>query len=979
METRRSLIRFTLAVLLSVPALALLQMLILQKLPDSQYFMPHIHCYLRNTSVVLLHAGSDTFIGLSYIVISVTLAYLVHRGEKDIPFSWLFFAFGIFIIACGGTHIMEVITLWKPVYWLSGTVKVVTAVASVATAIVLPPAVPKVIEVIRSARVSEERKAELEILYERLKEFDQLKTDFFANVSHELRTPLALILAPTERLLAETPLNDDQRAALMTVGRNANVLLKHVNDLLDVAKLEAGQMEVRRVDTDLASLLRLTASNFESLANQRRIDLSVEAPASLVARVDREKIELVVLNLLSNAFKFTPNGGVIHCRARISGGTAVIEVRDSGPGVAPRSREKIFDRFQQGDTSATRAHGGTGLGLSIVRQFIELHDGTVGVGDAPEGGAAFTVELPIGTDALLPDGATSQEATRPEAARQTLDELLPSRATVAAKARRGSDSEATSASTGADGEAPLVLVIEDNPDMNLFLRETIGEKYRVIEAHDGAAGYRLAVEHRPDLVVSDVMMPGMSGDELVRRLRTHDELSFTPILMLTARTGDDIMIRLLGEGAQDYLVKPFSLPELRARVDNLITMKRVREVLQHAVASTSRDVTAMATELGRRERELRTAHAALAASEARLRRLVNANIAGIFLSTLEGQITEANDAFLAMIGYTRADLKQGLVRWDLMTPAEMAEKDREVIRQLRSRGTSEPWEKEYVRKDGSHVPIIVAVAMLDDSRTECIGIAVDISRQKRIEAELNEAKETAEAASHAKDRFLAILSHELRTPLTPVVTAAHALGEMVQLSPENQLLLDIIKRNVELEARLIDDLLDLTRLTTGKLTLELEPVDAHPLIARAIDICRGDFAMKDIELRTSLKARPSVVMADPARLQQLLWNILKNAAKFTSNGGLVTVSTEVIDGRRLRIDVTDTGIGIEPDLLPRIFNAFEQGELTITRRFGGLGLGLAISRMLIEMHGGTLSAASDGKDRGTTMTIEVDLLPPETA
>src|SRR5882724_2457028 len=252
---------------------------------SSEGFMPHGHCFLWRPGLIWLHVSADVLIGLSYVAISLTLAYLVHRARRDIPFHWMLLAFGTFIIACGATHFMEVWTLWVPVYWFAGDVKLLTAAASVATAVVLPALVPRALALIETAKTSEDRKAKLEVahlelagVYERLKELDTLKTQFFANVSHELRTPLALIVGPTEKLLAAGGLDDRQRHDLEVVGRNARTLLKHVNDLLDVAKLEAGKMAPSYARGDLARLVRLVAGHFDGLGEERRIGFSVEAP-----------------------------------------------------------------------------------------------------------------------------------------------------------------------------------------------------------------------------------------------------------------------------------------------------------------------------------------------------------------------------------------------------------------------------------------------------------------------------------------------------------------------------------------------------------------------------------------------------------------------------------------------------------------------------------------------------------------------------
>lgn len=244
------------------------------------------------------------------------------------------------------------------------------------------------------------------------------------------------------------------------------------------------------------------------------------------------------------------------------------------------------------------------------------------------------------------------------------------------------------------------------------------------------------------------------------------------------------------------------------------------------------------------------------------------------------------------------------------------------------------------------------------------------------------ARAEAEAAIHAKDQFLAMLSHELRTPLSPVLMTVSALSRDESLPERVRDELRMVKQYVELEARLIDDLLDLTRLTRGKLQLHFEVVDLHSVLNDAIRICCDDQALKtDMEIDLKAEAADHHVWADPARLRQVLWNLLKNAAKFSPAGSIIHVSTVNDRPGRIALTVRDKGIGIEPELLPKIFNAFEQGDVRITRAFGGLGLGLTICKALVDQHQGMLSACSDGRGKGSTFTLELATVPsvPATA
>jgi nitrogen-specific signal transduction histidine kinase/methylmalonyl-CoA mutase cobalamin-binding subunit len=254
-----------------------------------------------------------------------------------------------------------------------------------------------------------------------------------------------------------------------------------------------------------------------------------------------------------------------------------------------------------------------------------------------------------------------------------------------------------------------------------------------------------------------------------------------------------------------------------------------------------------------------------------------------------------------------------------------------------------------------------------------VGSTIDISDRERAREELERAHREARAANEAKDRFLATLSHELRTPLTPVLAVLSRLESDAALAGQARDLA-MIRRNVELEARLIDDLLDLTRIASGKLELHRREIDARQVVEHALSTLRAELEAKGLRLEVDLAAADHRVWADAPRLTQVLWNLLSNALKFTPPGGVVTVRSRLDEpARELVLEVSDSGIGIEPDVLPRIFDAFEQTDRRITRRFGGLGLGLAVSRAIVDLHGGRLAAASEGKGHGSVFTLRLPL------
>jgi signal transduction histidine kinase len=498
----------------------------------------------------------------------------------------MYLAFGAFIVLCGATHFFDIWVIWNANYWLDGSLRAATAFVSVGTAVLLPPLLPHAENLARGARAARERGIELETavidletMYQRTKELEQLKSQFFANVSHELRTPLALILGPVEKLLASADISTEQRWDLEIVLRNAKTLHRHVDDLLDAAKLEAGKLAPEYAEVDVAELVRLVASNFDGLAAQHEIDFSTTAPASLTAQLDANKLERVVLNLLSNAFKFTPAKGRIVCKLALLGGANEprfsISVADSGPGIPAAQRLLIFERFRQLDGGSTRVVGGTGLGLTIAKDFVELQRGWISVEDAEEGGAMFMVNLPVSALPGTELGAAPKQSGREQTAlaREALPELRPRLDSL------------PPVSVVDEGRA-LVLVVEDNPEMNRFICEALSVEFRTAAAFDGHTGLSQALALQPDLVLTDVMMPGLSGDELVRELRARPEMNRVPIVLLTAKADDALRLQLLRKGAQDYLTKPFSIEELRARVGNLVALKRAQDVLIEAKAST---------------------------------------------------------------------------------------------------------------------------------------------------------------------------------------------------------------------------------------------------------------------------------------------------------------------------------------------------------------------------------------------------------
>jgi PAS domain S-box-containing protein len=371
------------------------------------------------------------------------------------------------------------------------------------------------------------------------------------------------------------------------------------------------------------------------------------------------------------------------------------------------------------------------------------------------------------------------------------------------------------------------------------------------------------------------------------------------------------------------------------------------------------------------------AFAALSTRSAQQSHLFDATLSHIadlaYTFDCEGRVIYANQPLLKIWG-RRLDEVVGKNCYELGYPQDLADRLHGELLSVAATGERVLGETEFVGADHTvetHEYIYNPV-FDDEGRVVAVaGTTRLITDRKRTENELKVAKEAAEAANLAKDRFLAVLSHELRTPLTPVLMTVASLEMDAEVPPTVRDDLAMIRRNVELETKLIDDLLDLSRITSGKLRLQLQEISPYAAVRHACGICRSQVLEKQIHLHCEVEDGPELVQADPARLQQVLWNVLKNAVKFTPEGGDVYVTSRVQESGWLEIRVRDTGIGIPPELLAPIFEAFEQGDAVITRRFGGLGLGLSISKALVELHRGRIYAESPGPGQGATVILEL--------
>ena len=419
-----------------------------------------------------------------------------------------------------------------------------------------------------------------------LQELNSLKSRFFANISHEFRTPLTLILGQIDNVLPD--LNKEKHInRLKSAARNGRQLLQLINQLLDLSKFDARQMTLKAAPANLVPLLRYLSGSFDSLAQQRKIKLQFECSEDdIQVYVDQEKIEKVMHNLLSNALKFTPEGGIVEIAVAVANGSqngetahtmdsgeVKIIVRDSGIGIPKDRLPHIFDRFYQVDSSTTREHEGTGIGLALTRELVQLHGGSISAESHEGFGTTFTVLLPMGKAHLKPDQISDSAVSDLgfEMSNVSVSDLADQNISPQEQAET-QDQESK--------VKEIILIVEDNPDMRAYIRETLltsteAANYQVMEAPDGEEGFEKAQAAVPDLIITDVMMPGIDGYELTRRLRQDQATSHIPIIMLTAKAAESDKFAGLETGVDVFLIKPFSSKELQIRVRKLIENRKL--------------------------------------------------------------------------------------------------------------------------------------------------------------------------------------------------------------------------------------------------------------------------------------------------------------------------------------------------------------------------------------------------------------------
>ncbi|WP_420868267.1 response regulator [Cupriavidus oxalaticus] len=807
---------------------------------------------------------------------------------------------------------------------------------------------------------------------EALAEIDRAKTTFFSNISHEFRTPLTLMLGPLEELLRRAgagSADDEQRSLLEMTHRSGMRLLKLVNALLDFSRIEAGRIRMRRRPTDLAAFTADLASLFRASVESAGMSLQVECEAlPQPVAVDRDMWETIVLNLVSNAFKFTFAGGITVSVAA-QGDNAVLRVRDTGIGIPAGELPRIFERFHRVEGAQGRSIEGSGIGLALVQELVRLHGGTVEVDSVQGQGACFTVTLPrVAADDEQADPVAAPAASSAQA-RAYVDAALrwpyaeaPAMALAAEDGQYSRQDWHDRQPPAPDSEAAVaatVLVVDDNDDVRDYMRRLLNAAgHRVEVAPDGEAALEVARRQLPALIVSDVMMPRLDGFGLVQAVRADPVLRDTPVLLLSARAGEEARVSGLGSGADDYLVKPFSARELLARVASNLRLSELRR-------ATERRLQDLNASLERRIAQAVTDHD----------RLWELSEDLLIVAGFDGTLQRVSPAWTRTLGHAPHEAL-GRPYLSFIYPDDLVLVTARLAA-LRHDGTPVRFECRQPRADGT-LRWLAWTLTVDPSNGHLHGIGRDVTGDREVQAALRHAEEALRTAQKM----------EAIGKLTGGV--AHDFNNLLQVIGGNlQLLARDLSGNTDAAPRLRNALAGVAR--GAKLSSQLLAFGRRqPLAPRVVNLGRLARTLDDmlrralgdgIEIETVVADGLWNTLVDPFQVENALLNLAINARDAMHGQGRLTIEArntwldealeEPPHGRAPRpaaqyvlLAVTDTGTGMTPEVQEHVFEPF----FTTKPEGQGTGLGLSMVYGFIRQSDGHVKIVSK-PGRGTTVKL----------
>jgi signal transduction histidine kinase/DNA-binding NarL/FixJ family response regulator len=771
-----------------------------------------------------------------------------------------------------------------------------------------------------------------------LAELDRAKTTFFSNVSHELRTPLTLILGPVEDAL--TSRQPPSAASLEMLHRNALRLLKLVNGLLDFVSIEAGRMRATYEMTDLSLLTSQLASVFRSAVERAGLRLAVDCPPlAEPVYVDREMWEKIVLNLLSNALKSTFEGE-IRVTLRSAGEAVELTVSDTGTGISESDLSRLFQRFSRIHGARRRSHEGSGIGLALVRELVEMHGGEITVKSSLGVGAEFTVTLPFGQGHLsqgrVHGDTPSPVALQGSAVAYVQEALgwLPGRGRLHGEVTLDTVSDAPQATHAADPAEPMpvILLVDDNADMREYVIGLLGRRFTVIAAENGAQALEQVAGLHPDLVLTDVMMPEMDGFGLVAALRQNPATQAIPIIMLSARAGEEARIEGMDAGADDYLTKPFTARELVARVESQLKLARLRRKALEQEAALNREIDKVkefAWEALEHipevfctfDHDYRTTYMNAAGAEvaARLGKPTLGDPIWEHFPELQGTIVESS---------FRRVMEQRV-------PAEFDFYYEPLESWFHYRVYPQPGE---------------GITMY----------AHDITDSRKTEQALRRSEQLAAAG-----RLAASIAHEINNPLEAVTNLLYLAKTDETVAGPTRNLLELADKELQRLSHIAARSLKFYRQRTAPALSSLEE-----LLESVIFFHETTIKIRSIDLDRRYRKAPAV-LCHPGEIQQVFTNLMSNALDAVSRHGRMVVAVRPATDKAMRkgvaVTVADDGCGMDRAMLERLFHPF-----ATTKGEAGTGLGLWVSKGIVDKHGGRISVRSK-VDCGTVFRIFLPL------